>query len=142
MVLLTMTAPIVEALEKLQRLGGVPEAETCSKQTDETSKKATEKSESDTDDPDTAADLPRPTIIENRQNIGRGKEERFKEPSLCNPRPGNPISHGQIIDIAKNMRTLGAQSHILESLLKGSQVYIAPLPLKPEPVSYESCSRA
>jgi hypothetical protein len=81
MVLLTMTAPIVEALEKLQRLGGVPEAETCSKQTDETSKKATEKSESDTDDPDTAADLPRPSSRTDKILDG-GKRKGLKSP-LC-----------------------------------------------------------
>jgi len=57
------------------------------------------------------------------------------EPSLSDPKVGNPISHGQVIDLSKKMRTEVLQPSRLEELLRGSRVYIPPPKPKPEPVS-------
>lgn len=56
------------------------------------------------------------------------------DPSVTSPAIGNPISHGQIIDLWKVLR--GQQQHeaSLERLLRGSSVYIPPPPPKKEPV--------
>jgi hypothetical protein len=57
------------------------------------------------------------------------------EPSLVNPCLGNPISHGQVIDLSMQLREGGFEPYRLEDLLRGSNVYIAPPPPKSEPVS-------
>ncbi len=63
------------------------------------------------------------------------------EPSLVKPTVGNPISHGQLMEIAIAVREQrqtddGVKSRGLglENLLRGSRVYIAPPKPKPEPV--------
>ncbi|GAB0137803.1 hypothetical protein EsDP_00006056 [Epichloe bromicola] len=55
------------------------------------------------------------------------------EPSLREPAVGNPISHGQIVDLWRGLKKADQASHSLEQLLRGSQVYCPPPPLKPEP---------
>jgi len=69
------------------------------------------------------------------------------EPPLENPMIGNPISHGQILDIAKALKNSRATrdasgneessqtSCNLDNLLRGCHIYIPPSPPKPEPVS-------
>jgi hypothetical protein len=44
---------------------------------------------------------------------------------------GNPISHGQIVDLWKDM---GDGEYSLEKLLRGARVYVPPPPPKVEPV--------
>lgn len=76
--------------------------------------------------------------------IEQQKEETFQssEPPLQNPMLGNPISHGQILDIAKALKTSRASpdkktsslSYNLDDLLRGSHIYTPPPPPKPEPV--------
>jgi hypothetical protein len=69
------------------------------------------------------------------------------EPSLERPCLGNPISHGQVIDLSTQLRAAGLEPHRLEDLLRGSRVYVAPPPPKLEPVSdnavswFNNCSR-
>lgn len=63
-----------------------------------------------------------------------GKAEST-EPSLENPKAGNPISHGQVIDLSRQLKALGLSPCTLETLLKGARVYIPPPPAKKEPVS-------
>jgi hypothetical protein len=58
------------------------------------------------------------------------------EPSLKHAAVGNPVSHGQIVDLWKSLRTVGHQEYTLERLLKGSEVYVPPPVPKPEPVSW------
>jgi TMEM199 family protein len=89
MVLLTMTASIVELLTKLDE-----------RNTDETAQ----------------------------------EKIRSEEPSLAAPAIGNPISHGQIIDIRKMATAIGFKDYTLESLLQGACVYVPPPPPKPEQV--------
>lgn len=56
------------------------------------------------------------------------------EPSLREPAVGNPISHGQIVDLWRRLNKGHQSSHGLEQLLRGSRVYCPPSPPKPEPV--------
>jgi hypothetical protein len=63
------------------------------------------------------------------------------EPSLTNPVVGNPISHGQILDVHKALNKLrigsvdAAQAPpTLDGLLRGAQIYIPPPKPKAEPV--------
>lgn len=58
-----------------------------------------------------------------------------EEPSLESPKVGNPISHGQIVDLWKALQGPDAKRYSLENLLKGSGVHVTPPPPKPEPVS-------
>jgi hypothetical protein len=60
---------------------------------------------------------------------------RHTEPSLLSPRLGNPISHGQVIDLSMQLREAGSEPYRLEDLLRGSKIYIGPPPPKSEPVS-------
>ncbi|KAG6012813.1 hypothetical protein E4U43_007632 [Claviceps pusilla] len=57
------------------------------------------------------------------------------EPPLRDPAVGNPISHGQILDLWKTLNTDHDHqaSPSLELLLRGSRVYSPPPPPKPEP---------
>jgi hypothetical protein len=57
-----------------------------------------------------------------------------QELSLSAPAIGKPISHGLVIDISKELKSKGQPSYHLETLLRGSRVYVPPLPQKPEPV--------
>ena len=115
MVLLTMNAAIVEALDQIQGL-----------QHEE------------------AAQLPpaltRAANPENSQHQGDPKDAEAgkktnEEPSLFDPKIGNPISHSQIIDLSRQLKEQGLPFCSLELLLRGSRVYIPPSPPKPEPVS-------
>ncbi len=68
------------------------------------------------------------------------------EPSLDQPVEGNPISHGQLIEISKKLKRIKeeAEDHEaqdekvfchLDDLLRGSRIYVEPLKPKVEPVS-------
>lgn len=57
-----------------------------------------------------------------------------EEPSLKNPSVGNPISHSQIVDLWRNLKSQGDSAPSLEQLLRGASVYVPPPPPKPEPV--------
>ncbi len=64
----------------------------------------------------------------------RKGESKEGEPTLQEPLVGNPISHGQIIDLSKNLKGSDDKEWRLEGLLRGSQVYVPPPPPKAEPV--------
>lgn len=124
MVLLTMTATMVEALESLQQVQekvdgeeAVQEMRAEAKQIDGNARNGNEKS------------------TDNDQDQALKAVESPAEPSLSRPKIGGPISHGQVIDIARKLKTRRIQPKSLEALLKGSKVYIAPPLPKPEPVS-------
>ncbi|KAK7754385.1 hypothetical protein SLS62_003678 [Diatrype stigma] len=91
MVLLTMTASIVEAIEIL--------------------------------DQKTVADVSEETM----------SPDPDSEPPLRNAAIGNPISHGQILDIWRQLKGGEGTDVTLEKLLRGATVYIPPPPPKPEP---------
>lgn len=62
------------------------------------------------------------------------------EPSLDQPSVGDPISHAQLIEIARFLKEHGEASSSenisfrLDALLKGSKIYTPPPQPKPEPV--------
>jgi TMEM199 family protein len=64
----------------------------------------------------------------------------LKEPTLESPALGRPISHGQIVDISRRLRSSNSTSsrvqYNLETLLRGSRVYSAPPVPKKEPVKF------
>jgi hypothetical protein len=68
-------------------------------------------------------------------HVERESEGVSSEPSLSNPKLGNPISHGQVIDLWKELKARSPRPRTLDSLLRGTQVYIPPREPKPEPVS-------
>lgn len=87
-------------------------------------------------------------ITEARKVAGDGLAELClpEEPPLADPVAGNPISHGQLIGIAKLLRKHADKttardeggevvSYTLDSLLRGCTLYIPPPPPKKEPVS-------
>ncbi|KFY27495.1 hypothetical protein V493_03451 [Pseudogymnoascus sp. VKM F-4281 (FW-2241)] len=53
------------------------------------------------------------------------------EPSLQDPKPGNPISHLQIVALSQQLKSINAIPCRLDALLRGSHVYIPPPPPKP-----------
>jgi hypothetical protein len=116
-----MTKSIVEALEKIQSLGDK-----------------------------TMPDTQRSNVLQGSFDIQEGAEEaqisetppadksqgnKAVEPILKGPKVGNPILHGQVVDISKQMKDQGLEPCRLEILLKGARIYIPPPPPKPEPVS-------
>jgi TMEM199 family protein len=127
MVLLTMTPSMVEALEKLQKIRGttngkeiVGEKSTGPQESEESDGQAHQQNEKSTDD---------------EQDQSLKAEKQSAEPSLSYPKVGNPISHGQVIDISKDLKARRIQPNNLEALLRESRVYTPPPQPKTEPVS-------
>lgn len=58
------------------------------------------------------------------------------EPPLSQPEVGKPISHGQLVDLWKQLQETSKSAPSLENLLRGAKVYVPPPPPKPEPVRY------
>lgn len=69
------------------------------------------------------------------EEFGEYTAEETTEPSLAEPQLGNPISHGQIIDISRKLKANGHEKYTLEALLKGSRIYVPPPKPKPEPTT-------
>jgi TMEM199 family protein len=65
------------------------------------------------------------------------------EPSLESPAAGNPISHGQLIEISRHLKSLGPRNTkdgkvlpiTLDELLRGCAIYTEPKPEKKAKVS-------
>jgi TMEM199 family protein len=145
MVFLTMTTSMVEALKKLQHLtrkhdhtilepasreegrGGAGEVNSSVVETrvDARNVTALEKEEP-------KAGIP----IGSTQELHLNEARISDEPSLKNPRIGNPISHGQVIGLSKLLKAHGIFPNSLDLLLRGARVYVPPPPPKPEPVSF------
>lgn len=69
----------------------------------------------------------------------RGSNNKLaSEPSLADPKIGNAISHRQVLDIWRELKSHDELCPSLETILRGSHVYIPPPPPKPEPASLES----
>lgn len=80
------------------------------------------------------------TVRENREiaeNAAKRKQEKLDEPRLSSPEVGNPISHGQVVELSKNAKLRGITPFTLDDLLRGSNVYVVPPKPKAEPVSLE-----
>ena len=125
MVLLTMTPYMVKALEELQVLEGELPGE------EEIPEKNTEVQRRGGQIQDGCG-----TSTDKNQYPSAKAEKLSAEPSLLYPRVGNPISHGQVVDISRDLKRHGIQPLSLEALLRGSKVYAPPPPARVEPVSY------
>ena len=78
-------------------------------------------------------------------------EQKPEEPKLDTPKIGNPISHGQLVDISKYLKLNPEKAkgkrvdekqvptHLSE-LLRGCSIYTPPPKPKPEPVCFSSPS--
>lgn len=79
-----------------------------------------------------STEQPHPQVEANVEAEVRGQDQH--EASLDKPALGKPISHGQIVQLWKQLKAHDARTFSLESLLRGARVYVAPPPPKPEPV--------
>ncbi|KAF4500515.1 vacuolar er assembly vma12 [Fusarium agapanthi] len=74
-----------------------------------------------------------PQIEDHDETEEQESQQSTQEPTLDDPKLGNPISHGQIVDLWKQLKAQGNSNFSLEQLLCGASVYIPPPPPKPEP---------
>ncbi len=139
MVLLTMTAMVVEALEEIQGPGrvdqkkGIHDEDAATEGTGNKDEKcADETMENPTRERIEKDTMPRVSSTDSEKML---EDRKSAEPSLLNPHIGNPISHGQILYLSQDIKTRGQHLGRLEDLLKGARVYVPPPPPKPEPVS-------
>ena len=138
MVLYTLTTAMVEALENLQSIKQFANSTTSwsSDTLDKEKLGQSEQQQRGRDDPNTkdvdhAPNTEREINLEEplaRQHVTDGLE-----PSLSSPFPGNPISHGQILNLWMATKTQNVSSTTLDALMRGSRVYIAPPKPKQEP---------
>ena len=144
MVYLTMTSTIVEALEKVQnlqssadeksRLHSESDGEVGPGDNEKGSALGTQLREEKT-----GATRIEDNEISKQQSAmkeivvnGPGSLE---EPSLLNPKLGNPISHGQVIDLSRKLKAQNLSPSNLDTLLRGARIYVPTRPPKPEQVS-------
>lgn len=137
MVLLTMTPLMVDALETLRNLENVRNAKDV-----QTTVVGT--LESEDGGPDGSTKNGKVSVnsgIQGNEFLGEnegskraGDMEIPQEPTLSNPRAGNPISHGQVIDLWKKLKAHDISPHSLENLLRGARVYTSPPKPKSEKV--------
>lgn len=84
--------------------------------------------------------------IELYNRLGLRDEQPSGEPSLAAPAVGNPVAHGQLIDISRALKELQNKKGFeeeddmtvdvrLDALLKGARVWTPPPKPKPEQVS-------
>ncbi|KAF5567977.1 vacuolar er assembly vma12 [Fusarium napiforme] len=74
-----------------------------------------------------------PQIEDHDETEEQESQQPTQEPTLDDPKLGNPISHGQIVDLWKQLKAQGNSNFTLEQLLRGASVYIPPPLPKPEP---------
>ncbi|PMD19189.1 hypothetical protein NA56DRAFT_575805 [Hyaloscypha hepaticicola] len=124
MVLLTMTPYMVKALEELQVLEGeLPKEEDIPEKNTEVQQRGRQIQDGC-------------GISTDKNQYPSAKAEKSSaEPSLSNPMVGNPISHGQVVDISRDLKSRGVQPLSLEALLRGSKVYAPPPLPRVEPTS-------
>ncbi|KAM3072090.1 hypothetical protein ACMFMF_007484 [Clarireedia jacksonii] len=136
MVCLTMTSEMVEALITLNSFQ-VPgsDGEATRRETDDnkvTEGEQCEQAREAQEEDASKADQIEPSAA---SKDDEGSSNRLaSEPSLADPRIGNPISHGQVLGIWRDLKSHDKSCPSLETLLQGSRVYIRPPPPKPEPV--------
>ncbi|KFZ19502.1 hypothetical protein V502_03614 [Pseudogymnoascus sp. VKM F-4520 (FW-2644)] len=131
MVLLTMTPVIVEGLRKVETspmtTGAVSEGihkdVALAPGSNETDAIENEIQDFEKGKETQTAHMPAPGIA--------SQQNSSSEPSLQDPKPGNPISHLQIVALSRQLKSINAISYHLDALLRGSHVYIPPPPPKP-----------
>ncbi|KAK2057222.1 hypothetical protein LY76DRAFT_606412 [Colletotrichum caudatum] len=108
MVQLTVTPSIVDGLQRLTET-------RSSRDESNASKTDTAAQESTSDGPATSVATP------------------TEEPNLERPAVGDPITHGQVLTLWRDLKSECIDGFSLEGLLRGASVYIPPPPPKPEP---------
>lgn len=143
MVLLTMSPSIVEALEKVQSLRAEePKSGTTANPPNEEAGSEVEVEDTADDVADGVAEGKRKDNGGNRHLKHSSAQQVIEEPSLLDPRAGNPISHGQVIDLWKDLKARNFSPNSLDALLRGARIYIPPPRPKAEPVwAYYSLDR-
>ena len=144
MVLLTMTATIVEALEKIQGCrstterniqpgddNALPERSDDNEGREDQRQENAEYDSGESGESEKKKSADTPKSADSKE---RTKGNTISEPTLSNPRIGSPISHGQVVDLSQAMKAQMLRPCRLEDLLKGARLYIPPPPPKPEPV--------
>jgi hypothetical protein len=135
MVLLTMTTSIVEALEKIQVLERMPDEGGANIEGKPQIQHGTVQQPGTKAIQQAAENAPICTRASlPGQSAGTNKDSNPTQPDLLNPKIGNPISHGQIIDLSSQMKAQKLHPCRLEELLKSSRLYIPPPPPKQETV--------
>lgn len=142
MVLLTMTSTMVEALDKIRGLNQATDKNTeknvfCDDYNSTKGNDDNRGSEDQTKEHTTTDADEKKTIVTALPGHDAHPEERREgnaasEPTLSNPRIGNPISHGQVVDLSQKMKAQKLQPCSLEDLLKGARIYLPPPAPKPE----------
>ncbi|CZT10399.1 uncharacterized protein RAG0_14893 [Rhynchosporium agropyri] len=140
MVLLTMTALMVEALRKIQGLVRVVETreeksflQDGSSTGNISDRQDAEKTKENSENGVGINAKPSPA------NMALPDQAQLKtevaEPILWSPKIGNPISHGQVVELSQQMKAQKMQPFRLEDLLRGARIYVPPPAPKPEPTS-------
>ena len=81
-----------------------------------------------------------PAIVSALESLILAQPQDLGEPSLDNARVGQPISHLQLLVLAKTLPQKHYTPSALDHLLRGTEVYIPPPPPKPEPVGHVTFS--
>ncbi|ELR05864.1 hypothetical protein VC83_09232 [Pseudogymnoascus destructans] len=132
MVLLTMTPVIVEGLRNVETSTmttgavasqGIHEDAALAPGSNEAGAIKTDIQDSRRGEETQTAQIPQSEII--------SQQNPSSEPSLQDPKPGNPISHLQIVALSRQLKSINAIPCHLDALLRGSHVYIPPPPPKP-----------
>lgn len=141
MVLLTMTATIVEALEKIQGRRSTTERNiqpgddnALPERSDDNEGREDQRQESAEYDSGGSEKKKSADTPKSADSKERTKGNTISEPTLSNPKIGSAISHGQVVDLSQAMKAQMLQPCHLEDLLKGARLYIPPPQPKPEPV--------
>lgn len=137
MVLLTMTPAIVAGLQKVYAERTPTRPSTASDEVDDdsaSSRKPSEPAAEQDEVEERNAETITPTEEKNTHQDST-LQSSPDEPLLQDPKVGNPISHLQILDLSRKLKSLNAIPYHLDYLLRGSYVYIPPPPPKPEPTS-------
>ncbi|KFX88212.1 hypothetical protein O988_09116 [Pseudogymnoascus sp. VKM F-3808] len=132
MVLLTMTPVIVEGLRKVKTPSmttgtvvseNIHEEAALGPGSNEPSTMERENQDSTKGDEIQISHIPELEITSHQNSTS--------EQSLQDPKPGNPISHLQLVALSRQLKSINAIPCRLDALLRGSHVYIPPPPPKP-----------
>jgi hypothetical protein len=137
MVFLTITSTILEALDEVQHLdrNSSQDVPRSQKLTEGPSVADKQGEYAEVEDHISGSQTDHQGITDNQISQGeRGPQHGSSEPSLSNPKLGNPISHGQIIDLWNDLRAHSSKPKTLDSLLRGARVYNSPPKPKAEAV--------
>lgn len=59
-------------------------------------------------------------------------DQNYSAPHFKEPKVGDPISHKQVIELSKLMKSQNHESYRLEKMIRGSTFYVPPRPPEPE----------